>query len=64
MIRIYNKNEIKILRQGGRILAKIMEELKEYAKEQGYRVTEFVEAWNGWEIWARQMGKEWYEVKK
>lgn len=43
---------------------KIMEELKEYAKEQGYRVTEFVEAWNGWEIWARQEGKEWYEVKK
>lgn len=32
MIRIYNENEIEILRQGGKILAKIIEELKKEVK--------------------------------
>ncbi len=32
MIRIYNEKEIEILRQGGRILAKIIEELKKEVK--------------------------------
>lgn len=32
MIRIYTENEIEILRQGGKILAKIMEELKKEVK--------------------------------
>ena len=32
MIKIYNENEIEILRQGGKILAKIIEELKKEVK--------------------------------
>lgn len=32
MIKIYSENEIEILRQGGKILAKIMEELKKEVK--------------------------------
>jgi len=32
MIRIYNQQEIEILRRGGEILAKIMEELKKEVK--------------------------------
>ena len=32
MIRIYKENEIEILRRGGKILAKIVEELKKRVK--------------------------------
>ena len=33
MIRIYKENEIEILRRGGKILAKIVEELKKMGQD-------------------------------